>query len=155
MQFLHCNAILYLSLLKKRSRTTSLNLHCSSRAVSLYDAHFSWFWTAVAASIKPNTNEIGTINLILTKQKRIKQAILSQAHERASGRKQLEKSMPNFFTFKSQQWFDSYGSFVLRIVLMVITEEFFFALFLKLFALGIFLRGFTVSSYQQSSSRGR
>ena len=73
---------------------------------------------------------------------------------RASGSKQLEKSTPNFFTFKSQQSFDSYGSFVLRIVRIVITEEF-FALFLKLFSLGIFLRGFTVSSYQRSSGRGR
>ena len=74
---------------------------------------------------------------------------------RASGRKQLEKSTPNFFTFITQQSFDSYGSFVLRIVLMVITEDFFFALFLKLFALAIFLRLFIVSSYQRSSSRGR
>ena len=48
---------------------------------------------------------------------------------RASGRKQLEKSTPNFFTFITQQSFDSYGSFVLRIVLMVITEDFFCVIF--------------------------
>ena len=145
------------SVKKTRVRITSLNLRCSSRAVSLYNAHFSWLWTAVAASIKPNTNEIGTINLILTKQKIIKRAISAQAHARASGRKQLDKSTPNFFTFKSQQSFDSYCSFVLRIVLIVITDWiiFFLALFLKLFSLGIFWRGFTVSSYQRSSGRDR
>ena len=110
------------SVKKTRVRITSLNLRCSSRAVSLYNAHFSWLWTAVAASIKPNTNEIGTINLILTKQKIIKRAISAQAHARASGRKQPDKSTPNFFTFKCQQPFDSYGSFVLRIVLIVITD---------------------------------
>ena len=143
------------SVKKTRVRITSLNLRCSSRAVSLYNAHFSWLWTAVAASIKPNTNEIGTINLILTKQKIIKRAISAQAHARASGRKQPDKSTPNFFTFKCQQPFDSYGSFVLRIVLMMITEDFFLRCFLSCLPLEFFLRGFTVSSYQRRSGRGR
>ena len=57
---------------------------------------------------------------------------------RASGRKQLEKSTPNFSTFITQQSFNSYGSFVLRIVLMVITEDFFLRYFLNCLPLEFF-----------------